>query len=57
MSLTTRIADLATVIGSSVKGLSTRVTALESRTKTVVLTQAAYDSLAVKDANTAYVIT
>lgn len=55
MSLVSRLGELITAIGTDVKSLGTRVSALESKPR-VVLTQAAYDALGTKDANTLYVI-
>jgi hypothetical protein len=56
MDLASRISALATSIGGTIKALTARVTTLESRAPVVVLTQAAYDALATKDAGTVYVI-
>lgn len=43
-------------LAAAVKALTTRVVTLEGRAPVVLLTQAAYDALATKDANTVYVI-
>lgn len=52
-----KIADtLANVIAPGANG-DDLANALRSGTKIVVLTQAAYDALAIKDANTIYITT
>lgn len=56
MSLVTQISALAQSIGANIKALTARVVTLEGRAPVVLLTQAAYDALATKDANTVYVI-
>lgn len=56
MSLASRISDLASAVGSNIKALAARVTTLESNAPVVILTQAEYDALATKDADTLYVI-
>lgn len=56
MSLASGIAAGLSALANAVKTLTVRVTAVEQRTQTVVLTQAAYDALTPKDAGTVYVI-
>lgn len=56
MSLETELRALAPNIGGEIKALAARVTSVESRTQTVVLTQAEYDALSSPDANVVYVI-
>ena len=53
MTLTERIEILAQAVGVDVKAMNTRI---DDLVKIEQLTQAQYDALATKDANTLYVV-
>jgi hypothetical protein len=56
MSLVSKISDLATAIGTAVKSLNTRATALEARTEVVMLSESDYAALDPKDPDVFYAV-